>query len=96
MKKHKISSSKNLASLLGLDESSAIEAKLKSDLMEKIRKEVSKRGLTHQEVADLSGVGRTVVTGIVNSSIQKITIDRLVRVVASLGVSLEFKFKKAA
>jgi predicted XRE-type DNA-binding protein len=64
--------------------------------MFKIRKEIEKKELTHQEVANLSGVGRTVITGIVNCSIQRVTIDRLVKVLSSLGIKAELKYKKAA
>ncbi len=63
--------------------------------MLKIRKEVEKQELTHKEASDLFGVGRTVVTGILNCSIQRITIDRLVRVLSSLGIKAELKYKKA-
>jgi len=84
-----------LSAILGLTPADAIEAELKSTLMKKIRNEVEKKNLTHLEVSKLSGVGRTVITGIVNCSIQRITIDRLIKVLASLGVRAEFKFKKA-
>jgi len=96
MKKHKIKSTADLAKLLGLPETAAIEAEIKADLMEKIRERVLKLNLTHQEVANLSGVGRTVITGIVNCSIQRITIDRLVRVLVSLGIEPVIKYKKVA
>jgi predicted XRE-type DNA-binding protein len=96
VKKHKIKSPSQLSDLLGLTKSDAIEAELKSELMGKIRDLISKKKLTHQEVADLSGVGRTVITGIVNASIQRITIDRLFRVIVSLGLKPEIKYKKSA
>ena len=95
MKKHTVKGAKDLSKLLGLSESDAIEAEIKADMMKKIRDLVSKQGLTHQEVSDKSGVGRTVVTQIVNSSIQRITMDRLVKVLISLGVSPVIKYKKA-
>lgn len=96
MKKHEIKSSSDLSDLLGLNESDAIEAEIKSELMGKIRSLIEKKKITHQEVAELSGVGRTVITGIVNASIQRITIDRLLRVLVSLGIKPEIKYKKAA
>lgn len=96
MKKKTAKNAAELSELLGLDPSDAVEAELKSSLMNKIRKEVQKQKLTHKEVANLSGVGRTVITGIVNCSIQRITIDRLVKVLSSLGVKAELKYKNAA
>ena len=96
MKKHTVKNAIELSELLGLTAADGIEAELKSSLMIKIRKEIEKNSLTHDQVSKLSGVGRTVITGIVNCSIQRITIDRLVKVLSSLGVKAEFKFKKAA
>ncbi len=96
MKKKTAKNAFELSEMLGLNTSDAIEAELKSSLMLKIRKEIKKQNLTHQEVSDLSGIGRTVITGIVNCSIQRITIDRLVKVLSSLGIRAELKFKKAA
>ncbi len=93
MKKHVIKNTKDLSKILGLPDSDAIEAEFKAELMTKIRKQVNKLGLTHQQVADISGVGRTTITGIVNCSIQRITIDRLIRVLISLGISPEIKYK---
>lgn len=96
MKRHTIKGAKGLSELLGLSEVDAIEAEIKAGMMKKIRDLVAKQSLTHQEVSDMSGVGRTVVTQIVNCSIQRITIDRLVKVLISLGVSPVIKYKKAA
>ena len=96
MKRHAVKGAKDLSKLLGLSEADAIEAEIKGDMMKKIRELVAKEGLTHQEVSDMSGVGRTVVTQIVNCSIQRITIDRLVKVLISLGITPQIKYKKAA
>lgn len=96
MKRHSIKNTKALSKLLGLSESEAIEAEIKTEIMVKIRDEVKKLNLTHQEIADITGVGRTVITQIVNCSIQRITIDRLLKVLISLGISPVIKYKKAA
>ncbi|MDH5580441.1 MAG: helix-turn-helix domain-containing protein [Bdellovibrionales bacterium] len=96
MKKHIIKNTKELGKLLGLSEADAIEAEIKSDMMGKIRELITKEGLTHQEVADRSGVGRTVITQIVNCSIQRITIDRLIRVLVSLDTHPVIKYKNLA
>ena len=96
MKKHKIEKAQDLSKLLGLSDADALEAEIKAEMMGKIRELIEKQKLTHQEVADLSGIGRTVITQIVNCSIQRITIDRLLRVLVSLGISPVIKYKKAA
>ena len=80
MKKHTVGNAKDFGNLLGLSDSDVIEAEIKASLMKKIRDLVKKQGLTHQEVAEISGIGRTVITQIVNCSIQRITIDRLIKV----------------
>jgi predicted XRE-type DNA-binding protein len=96
MKQIRVKNTKHMAELLGLSETHAIEAELKTKIMAKIKETIEAKGLTHQEVADLSGLGRTVITGIVNFSIQRITLDRLIRVLVSLGITPEVKFKKSA
>ena len=96
MKHHKFKSTKELAKHLGLSEARGIEAELKAKMMLKIKELVKEKELTHQEVADLSGVGRTVITGIVNSNIQSITMGRLLKVLVSLGVEPEIRFKESA
>lgn len=87
MKKHTIKHAHDFSKLLGLSEADGIEAQIKAEMMKKIRDIINKKGLTHQDVADLSGIGRTVITQIVNCSIQRITIDRLLKVLISLGIS---------
>ncbi len=97
MKKHNLKNgAKGLSKALGLSEADAIEAQLKSEIMTKIRQSIKQKKLTHQEVADLSGIGRTVITQIVNASIQRITIDRLIKVLVALGISPVMRYKKAA
>jgi predicted XRE-type DNA-binding protein len=95
MKKKVAKNAFELSSLLGLNISDAIDGEMKSSLMPKICKEIKKRELTHLDVSELSGVGRTVITGIVNCPNQRVPIDRQVKVLASLGVKTELKLKKA-
>lgn len=74
----------------------AKEAELKATLVMAIIKEIEAQDLTHQEVAHLTGVARTTITGITNGSLKKITLDRLVRILTTLGASIEIKVRKAA
>lgn len=94
MKKHIIKSSKDFSKIIGLSDSDALEAEIKVEIMNRIRDQVKKLNITHEEASKISGVGRTVITGIVNHSIQRITIDRLFKVLISLGVSPVIKFKE--
>ena len=94
--KHRYKTGKDLAAALGLPESRGLEAEVKAHLTKALIKEIERRGLTHQEVAELSGVSRTTVTGIVNGSLQKVTLDRLIRILGAIGLDLEVRVKKAS
>lgn len=88
--------SKELALALGLTEKDALVAELKASLIIEIARVIEAKKFTHQELADLSGVPRSAITGIVNGSLQKVTIDRLLRLLYALGRNVEFKIKNAA
>lgn len=86
----------DLAVSLGVSKERGQLAELKSRLTKEIKKFIELNELTHQELADLSGVPRSAITGIINGSLQKVTLDRLLRVLFSLGVKIEMKIKTAA
>jgi len=96
MKSTKYNSMKDLAKDLGLDPQVGEIAELKAKLTKEIQKVITKKDLTHQEVSDLSGVPRSAITGIVSGSLQKVTVDRLMRVLSSLGKSFSLKIKDVA
>lgn len=96
MKSKKYDSVKEIAKDLGLDPKIGELAVLKAELTLEILKIIQKKGLTHKEVSELSGVPRSSVTGILNGSLQKVTLDRLIRILISLGKSLSIKIKDAA
>ena len=96
MKSKSYRSITDLAIDLGLSENRGDMAIIKANLTKEIIKAINKKKVTHQEVADLSGVPRSAITGIINGSLQKITIDRLVRVINSLGKKIELKIKNVA
>jgi predicted XRE-type DNA-binding protein len=96
MKSKTYKNAKELAKGLGLSEQDGALADLKANMTKEIIKLIMKKGITHQELANLSGVPRSAVTGIISGSLQKVTIDRLVRILNSLGKTVDFKLKKAA
>ena len=96
MKSKKYDSVKEVAKDLGLDPKLGELAVLKAELTLEIQNIIQKKGLTHKEVSELSGVPRSSVTGILNGSLQKVTLDRLIRILISLGKSLSIKIKDAA
>jgi predicted XRE-type DNA-binding protein len=93
MKRYK--NTKELALALGLSEERGQLAELKSKLTKQITRTLETQGLTHQELSILSGIPRSAITGIINGSLQKVTIDRLVRILFSLGYTVEMKLKAA-
>ncbi|MDP7322049.1 MAG: XRE family transcriptional regulator [Bacteriovoracaceae bacterium] len=96
MKSKTYNSASGLAESLGLSRERGLVAEMKAKLTKEIIKAISKEELTHKEVADLSGVPRSAVTGIINGSLQKVSIDRLIRILGTLGKTVELKVKKAA
>jgi predicted XRE-type DNA-binding protein len=85
-----------LARQLGIPKSRALEAVLKAQLIAAIVREVSRRGLTHAELAERSGLPRSAVTGILSGSLQKVTIDRVLRLLEAAGLEARIKVSRAA
>jgi predicted XRE-type DNA-binding protein len=85
-----------LSKKLKISKSRAIEAVLKANLVAEILKAVRRKGITHQHLADKAELSRSSVTGILSGSLQKVTLDRLIRLAFAAGLEAEIKFKKAA
>ena len=90
------SASRHLAKQLGIPKSRALEAMLKAQLIAAIVREVGHRGLTHAELAERSGLPRSAVTGILSGSLQKVTIDRVLRLLEAAGLEARIKVSRAA
>lgn len=75
----KKTSGAELAKELGISQSRGMEAVIKAQLVTAILKTAKKEGLTHEELAKRSGLPRSAVTGILSGSLQKVTIDRILR-----------------
>ena len=86
----------DLAADLGLSSDVGLLAEMKAKLTVEIIKVMEKQGLTHQQVSNLSGVPRSAITGIINGSLQKISLDRLVRILTHLGKTIDMKVKTVA
>jgi len=89
MKQTRNKNATDLANALGLSEDQGSLSQLKAKLTKEIILTIQEQEVTHQEVADLSGVPRSAITGIVNGSLQKVTLDRLVRIIGALGKKIE-------
>ena len=85
-----------LARQLNLPKSRTIEASIKAQLIAEVIKEARRRGVTHARLAERAGLARTTVTGILSGSLQKITIDRILRLVEAAGLEAEVRVRRAA
>ena len=92
----KVSSATHLAEQLGIPRSRGLEAVMKAQLIGAVLREVTQRALTHAELAERSGLPRSAVTGILSGSLQKVTIDRVLRLVEAAGLEAELKIQRAA
>jgi predicted XRE-type DNA-binding protein len=95
-KKTSKTSADRLAKLLGIPKSRGLEAVLKAQLIAAVLREVNRRGLTHTELAAHSGLPRSAVTGILSGSLQKVTIDRVLRLVEAAGLQADIRVRRAA
>jgi len=92
----KRTSAGRLARELGISKGRALEAVVKADLIAAVLKAAEKKGLTHVELAQRSGLPRSAVTGILSGSLQKVTIDRILKLIEAAGLEAEIKVREAA
>jgi predicted XRE-type DNA-binding protein len=92
----KKTSTHDLAKKLGISKSRALEATLKADLIDATLKVIEKDGYTHAEIAKTSGIPRSAVTGILSGSLQKVTLDRILKIIEAVGLTAELKVRRAA
>jgi predicted XRE-type DNA-binding protein len=69
---------------------------MKSRLISAVLRQIDRRKLTHAELAKRSGLPRSAVTGILSGSLQKVTIDRVLRLVEAAGLEAEIRIRSAA
>jgi predicted XRE-type DNA-binding protein len=93
---NKQTSAVRLAKLLSIPKSRGLEAVVKAQLTAAVVREVARRGMTHAALAARSGLPRSAVTGMLSGSLQKVTIDRLLRLVEAAGLQAEIKVRRAA
>jgi predicted XRE-type DNA-binding protein len=85
-----------LAGKLGISAARGMEAIIKAKMISAVLKEVEDQGLTHAEIAKRSGIPRSAVTGILSGSMQKVTIDRVLRLVEAVGLVADVRVRRAA
>ncbi len=92
----KKSSGSELAKKLGISPARGMEAIIKAQLISAVLKSAARAKLTHAELAKRSGLPRSAVTGILSGSLQKVTIDRVLRLVEAAGLVAEVRVHSAA
>ena len=92
----KNTSPERLAKLLAIPKSRGLEAVLKARLIAAVLRETARRHLTHADLAKRSGLPRSAVTGILSGSLQKVTIDRVLRLVEAAGLEADIRVRSAA
>lgn len=90
------STPKELAKKLGISTADGLEAILKAEVISAVLKASEKRGMTHAEIAKRSGVPRSAVTGILNGSLQKVSLDRVLRLLEAVHLTAELRIREAA
>jgi predicted XRE-type DNA-binding protein len=85
-----------LADALGLSKADDVELSVRSALNAKIVEVVKRRGITHAELAAAAGTSRSRLTAILNYNTYKVSTGLLLRILATLVVSTEVTFGKAA
>ena len=91
----KATSGVELAKKLGIPPARGMEAVIKAQLITAVIKTTEATGLTHAEIARRSGLPRSAVTGILSGSLQKVTIDRVLKLIQAVGLVAEVKVKRA-
>ncbi len=85
-----------IAKITGTSSARGMEAVIKAQLITAVLDAIRRKKMTHEEVAKSSKLPRSAVTGILSGSLQKITIDRVLRLVEAVGLVAEIKIKKSA
>ena len=92
----KKTNSHKLAMKLGISKARGMEAVIKAELISAVLDVIKRENLTHSEIAERSGLSRSAVTGILSGSLQKVTIDRVLRLVEAVDLVARVDVKKVA
>jgi predicted XRE-type DNA-binding protein len=90
------STGSEIARMLGVSPGRGIEAVIKAQLISAVLESAAKKKLTHAELAKRAKLPRSAVTGILSGSLQKVTIDRVLRLVEAAGLTAEVRVKSSA
>jgi predicted XRE-type DNA-binding protein len=85
-----------IAKMVGVSPSRGMEAVIKAQLITAILETVQKKKITHAELAKRAKLPRSAVTGILSGSLQKVTIDRVLKLIEASGLIAEVRIKNSA
>ena len=88
--------SSELAEMFSVSHARGMEAIIKAQLITAVLKKIEKDGITHGAIAQKAELSRSTVTGILSGSLQKVTIDRILRIVEAVGLVADVRVRKAA
>lgn len=88
-------SAEKLAKELGISPSRGIEAVIKAQLIRAVIAAAEDQEMTHELISKRSGVPRSAVTGILSGSLQKVTLDRVLKLVEAVNLTAEVKTRRA-
>ena len=89
-------SASDVAEVMGLPPSKAVEWQVRYQLTEKIGQIIRKEQWRVSEVAKKAGTSRARVTEVLKGNAEGISIDVLLRILGSLGSSVKITFKKVS
>lgn len=81
---------------LGFPPAEAENLKIRSDLMTALQRLMTERGLTQVQAATLFGVSQPRISDLKRDKIDRFTIDTLINMLASAGVSVRLKIGRPA
>ena len=92
----KRTSAEKLAKELGISRARGIEAVIKAQLIRAVIDAAENQGITHDQISKRSGVPRSAVTGILSGSLQKVTLDRVLKLIEAVNLTAEVRTRRAA
>ncbi len=90
------STAAEIAKMVGVSPARGMEAVIKAQLISAVLQALHDKKLTHLELAKRARLPRSAVTGILSGSLQKVTIDRVLRLIEAVGLIAEVRVRKSA
>ena len=86
-----IRNTRELCRHLGVPESESMRIEARRDLAMAIIGAIKNNNWTHELAAEKAGVGRTVITAIMNGNLASISTDRMMGMAQGLGLHVSLK-----